>query len=328
MAEAPMLTKQELREELLRLKAARQALETEAAEEDASGGVSLNDALLERLHLSSVLQRFRERVPSAEDLAERQLHALEELLSEAMRLKEENSRLAMRAGTGEQAAEAHNASVSSRASRTSRVRLAGEELHDEVCRLRRRHVEHRRRELQSWLKEWKLASCKGEARQVVSEMKQQEKQLQELRTAAATQERSLQEEQKLLERSRRDTEVEQSLIRDLNREVVVTREACLMPARIKRETNFLVKMLDQEGGRLKTRRHLRSLEACKKLYDEVAEHAPSLLPTAGRAKLEMEAQFSRYLQLEEGHNRALQRLHLTITRGLLHERGSDIQSVG
>merc|ERR1712066_1061293 len=94
------------------------------------------------------------------------------------------------------------------------------------------------------------------------------------------------------------------------------REACYVPAKLKKEANFLMKFLHHEGGRLKTSRHLRSLEACKRLYHEVSEAAPALLPLAGRAKTEMEEEFARYLRLEDSHSRALQKLHLAVTRGL------------
>mmetsp|Transcript_4378 Transcript_4378/g.7761 ORF Transcript_4378/g.7761 Transcript_4378/m.7761 type:complete len:310 (-) Transcript_4378:45-974(-) len=302
-----------MQEELERLKADYEALETEAVEQEAGGGVELNDALLERLRLSGLLQRCRERRPSPEDLAERQRAAVDELSDEVLKLREENAALAFKAGE----TEAHNVSVSSR---STRVRSAAEEMSEEVLKLRRRFFEHRRRERQSWLKEWLLTRCKSEARSVIREMKQGEKQLQELKEAVATRRANLQHAQQQVARGHEETQEEQSSIRDLNREVMVTREGCLMPARLKRETSFLMKIFDQEGGRLNTRRHLRSLEACKKLYNEVAAHAPALLPLAGRAKLEMENQFSRYLSLEEAHNRALQRLHLGVARGLLHER--------
>jgi len=302
----------ELQEELERLKAEHEALETEAAEQEAGGGVELNDALLERLRLSGVLQRCRDKRPGSEELAERQRSALDELAGEVLKLREENAALAIKAGE-----EAHNVSVSSR---SSRVRSAAEELSEEVLKLRRRFFEHRRRERESWQKEWQLTRCKSEARSVIREMKQGEKQLQEMKEVVASSRENLRHVQQQVARGYQETQEEQSLIRDLNREVMVTREACFMPARLKRETSFLMKIFDQES-RLNSRRHLRSLEACKKLYDEVARHAPALLPMAGRAKLEMENQFSRFLSLEEAHNRSLQRLHVGVTRGLLHDRG-------
>merc|ERR1711920_1089224 len=126
-----------------------------------------------------------------------------------------------------------------------------------------------------------------------------------------------------LARSRADVEQEQALIQRLNREAVALREECVLPARLKRETGFLVKLLDQGNGRANMKRHVKSLEACRKLYDEVAIHAPLALPLAGRAKAEMEAEFARFLHLEEVHGRALQRVHLAVTRGLLRDREGD-----
>merc|ERR1711865_1140650 len=109
-------------------------------------------------------------------------------------------------------------------------------------------------------------------------------------------------------------------VRELHTEACNMREACYIPARLKKETTFLVKLLDHEGGRLKTSRHLRSLEACKRLYQDVASSAPSLLPMAGRAKAEMEEEFARYQRLEENHVRTLQRVQLAVTRGLQRPR--------
>jgi len=313
----PLLSVTELQEELCRLRAEYETLETEAAEEDASSGVLLNDAFLQRLQLSGVLQRYRRNQPKPEDLAEKQRAALDSLAEEVMRLKEENSMLATRAGL-EGATQDHTASVSSR---SSRVRSAGEELHEEVSKLRHCFQASRRREWQSWLEEWSLIGCRNEARRVIREMKQQENELKALKQQAVAREENLRDVQQHLATDQFEAEAEQALIRDLNREVLSAREACFLPARLKRDASFLKKIFDQEGGRLKTRRHMRSLEACKKLYDEVTAQAPSLLPLASRVKLEMESEFSRYLKLEERHNHALQRLHISVTRGLLHKAG-------
>lgn len=313
----PLLSGSELQEELCRLRAEYEALETEAAEQDASSGVLLNDALLQRLQLSGVLQRHRDSQPKPEDLAEKQRAALDNLAEEVLRLKEENSLLATRAALDD-ATEDRTAFVSSR---SSRVRSAGEELHEEVSKLRRSFKTSRHREWQRWLEEWRLIGYKGEARRVVREMKQQESELKALKQETVARKETLRDVQQHVVAGKLDAEAEQALIRDLNREVLSTREACFIPARLKRDTSFLRKIFDQEGTRLKTRRHMRSLEACKKLYDEVAVRAPSVLPLASRVKLETENEFARYRQLEEGHNRALQRLHLAFTRGLLHNAG-------
>eukprot|EP00930_Biecheleria_cincta_P056891 TRINITY_DN42909_c0_g1_i1.p1 TRINITY_DN42909_c0_g1~~TRINITY_DN42909_c0_g1_i1.p1 ORF type:complete len:331 (-),score=94.29 TRINITY_DN42909_c0_g1_i1:119-1111(-) len=313
----PLLSGAELQEELCRLRAEYEALETEEAEQDASNGVLLNDAFLQRLQLCGVLQRHRDSQPKPEDLAEKQRAALDDLAEEVVQLKEENSLLATKVGL-DSGTEDHTTSVSSR---SSRVRSAGEELHEEVSKLRRSFTASRRREWQSWLEEWRLVACKSEARQVIREMKQQESELKALKQEVVARKETLRDVQQKVVAGQLEAEAEQSLIRDLNREVLSTREACFIPARLKRDTSFLRKIFDQEGARLKTRRHMRSLDACKKLYDEVAARAPSMLPLASRVKLEMENQFSRYLQLEEGHNRALQRLHLSFTRGLLQKAG-------
>ncbi|CAE8711538.1 unnamed protein product [Polarella glacialis] len=288
-----------------------QVLASDAEEKEVSTGVDLQDACLERLRLTGLLQRQRDRPPTTEDLADRQREALEELAGEAVRLREENSWLATQSSC-----EAHNTSVSSQ---PHRARSAFEELRDEVGKLRRRFADFRCRERRCRVEEWRLASCKGDSRDVIHQMKLQEQQLQELKRKLGDGEGSLRQATEQVARGRLEAEEEQAAIRDLNREVIATREACYLPARLKRETSFLMKIFDQEGGRLKTKRHLRSLESCKKLYEEVVAQAPSVLPLASRTKSDMEVLFSRYLQLEEGHNRALQRLHMAVTRGLVKD---------
>eukprot|EP00933_Yihiella_yeosuensis_P084680 TRINITY_DN99293_c0_g1_i1.p1 TRINITY_DN99293_c0_g1~~TRINITY_DN99293_c0_g1_i1.p1 ORF type:complete len:337 (+),score=64.65 TRINITY_DN99293_c0_g1_i1:108-1118(+) len=315
---------EKLQEELLRLRAECEALEAEAEEEEASSGVVLNDVELERLRLNSLLQRYREKAPSAEALSERHMGVLEKLAAEVQRLREENSFLATQSNSKSRSDD----EVSTFQTRhTTPIRSAAEELHDEVRKLRCRYADYRRSQRQSRLEEWRLSQCKSEAKNVIHEMRIQEKQLEEMKKRVNLSENSLEEVKEHLEATKLEAEEEQALIRDLNREVMSTREACYVPARLKREASFLMKVLDQEGGRLKTRRHLRSLEAVKKLYDEVSTCAPAILPFASRAKSEMEMQFSRYLQLEEGHNRALQRLHLSVTRGVLNGKGSQTQSI-
>merc|ERR1719401_1500474 len=95
------------------------------------------------------------------------------------------------------------------------------------------------------------------------------------------------------------------------------REACYVPAQLKRKSSTLMKFLDQEGGRLSTERHLRSLQLTAKLYQGVAAHAPALLPLVSRAQACMEEQFERYRLLEEGRARLLRRLHAGVMRDVL-----------
>jgi len=216
----------------------------------------------------------------------------------------------------------------SAAAKSQAPRGALEELHEEVCRLRRRHAEQQRRDRRTRLEEWHLCASRREAKQVLRNLALQERRLEESREAHTHAECYLGDTEAQLAQCRRDVERERAIIQRLNRDAVSMREACYLPARLKRESGFLVKIMDQAGGRLKTRKHMRSLEACKKLYDEVAAHAPAVLPLASRAKAEMEAEFARYLQLEEAHSRALHRLHMAVTRGLLQDKDRDGLSIG
>lgn len=298
-----------LQEEVERLRAELQELEAAAAEQDAADAVALHDAQLERLQLDRWLQRFGEQPPGVEDLAERLELEVDELAAEVLRLREENASLAARGAL-------HAADAVPGAAVPPRARAAAEELHVEVHCLRRGELEHRKRERRTRLEEWRLGSYRREARHVIRQLKIQERHLEESRRRHGEVEALLGEARAELTWGESEMEGERVAIRELNREAAGLREACYLPARVKRESGFLVKALDQEGGRLKTRQHLRSLEACKRLYDEVSDKAPGLLPLAGRAKAEMESEFARYLQLEEAHSRALQRLHLVVTRDI------------
>ena len=106
-------------------------------------------------------------------------------------------------------------------------------------------------------------------------------------------------------RSRDEDAVEQlkRRINELHSVVFSLREACAAPTRLRKETTFLRKMLDQEGGKVVLKRHFRSLESARSLYAEAAAHAPALQPLAGRVKSDWEVAFARYVRLEEAHGR-------------------------
>merc|ERR1712032_1232080 len=110
---------------------------------------------------------------------------------------------------------------------------------------------------------------------------------------------------------------ERSILTNLHREALSLREACLVPAQLKKKTQVLMKFLDQEGGRLNTERHLRGLQTAAKLYHGVAVHAPVLQPLAGRAKAAMEEEFAKYRRLQQRHARLLQQVHLKVVRGVV-----------
>lgn len=314
---------EDLRLELDRLRAEYQELEAAAAEQDAGDSIALQGARLERLRLAGLLQRHRERTPTVEELAERYEGELDELVAEALRLSEENALLVARGAQGGADEEPVAAASAQAGAPPQRPRSAVEELHDEVRRLRQKRAEHQQRERRARVEEWRLSVCQEEVKRLTRQLKLQDRRLEEARGRHAEAEAVLLELRGELARYRREVEQEQALIQRLHREAVSLREACYLPARIKRESNFLVKLLDRGGGRMKAQRHRKSLEACKRLYDEVSNHAPAALPLAGRAKADMEAEFARFLRLEEAHSRALQRLHMAVTRDILCERDRD-----
>lgn len=314
------IASEELLRELENLQTEYKDLKTAGAEQDASDGVALHDAQLLRLKLSGLLQRYHERPQNIEDLAEHYEGTMKELTSEVLHLLRENASMAMRGNAvGSCGAEP----VAGAKPQHPRARTAMDELCEEVCKLRLRQVEHRERERCSQLDKWRLDNNRDEARQVIRQLKLQERQLEEFRGRHAKAEGYLHDIMEEMTHGQLDTEHERATIQELNREEVHLREVCYLPAWIKRESAFLMKMLDQEGGRLKTKRHLRSLEVCKRLYSEVTTHAPSLLPLASRAKSEMEATFTRYLQFEEAHSRTLQRLHFQVTKELVKDKSCD-----
>lgn len=301
--------------EFARLRAEYRDQETAAAERDAIDGVALHDARLLRLNLAGNLQRYRERPPTPEEVAERYEAEVDELVREVLALRDERGALT---AAEPEADEATDRAAGSEAERRSVApRTACEELSDEVRQLWWRRVEHRRTGRQASLEEWHLGCLRGEARRVMRELKQRDQQLEELRQRHSRAANYLQEAVEAQAQRVRQLERERTVIRDLHAQASGLREACYMPAKMKRESSFLIRMLDQEGGRLNTRRHLQGLKLCKRLYDDVAAKAPSLLPAAGGARSQMEAEFTRYLALEESHGRALQRVHLAVTRGLL-----------
>lgn len=311
-------------QELQRSRAELAEAQAIAAEREACEDLELHDAHLLRVRLSALVQRYRERAPSVEDLARGYEIELSGVEAELRLLREENGLLATGASEDVDAvahrAEGHMGRTSKRNSRPLTV---AEELQEEACQLRVAQLQARSRNRRTKVGEWSLKAVKEETKMVASRLKAQEHRLQELRSQHMKAEAYLKELVDAQKRSEEDLAAERERIRDLHHDTLNMREACHLPAKLKKESSFLMKFLDQEGGRLKTSQHLRSLQACKRLYHEVAQAAPSLLPLAGRAKTEMEEEFARYMRLEDSHCRTLQRLHLAVTRGL--QRPPDVR---
>lgn len=152
---------------------------------------------------------------------------------------------------------------------------------------------------------------------VVRSLKGKERALAELRKQFEEAERTCRD--LAVEKRLGDEEVnkERRVLSDLHRQVIGFREACLVPAQLKRRSAALMRSLDQEGGRRTTEKRLRGLEAAAKLHRAVAKHAPALRPLAGRAEAGMLDEFARYRQLERRHAQLLQNLHASVARGVL-----------
>jgi len=306
-------------QELQRCRSEFAEAQAAAAEREACEDLELHDAHLLRVRLTALLQRYRERKPSVEDLARSYEVELSGVEAELRLLREENGVLATGGAEDMEAFAYHRVAgghLNGASKRNYRPPTVAEELHEEACQLRLLQMQARKRSRRTKVGEWSLEVAREETKKVASRLKAQEQRLQELRSQHMKAEAYLRELLDAQAQSEEDLVAERECVRELHRDTLNMREACHLPARLKKETTFLMKLLDQEGGRLKTSRHLRSLQACKRLYHEVAQAAPNLLPLAGRAKTEMEEEFARYMRLEDSHCRTLQRLHLAVTRGL------------
>merc|ERR1712226_303975 len=90
--------------------------------------------------------------------------------------------------------------------------------------------------------------------------------------------RSAQEEQEL--------QRERERVEELHREALALREACIVPAQLKRKSAALVRSL--EGGQVDTERRARGLQTAVKLYDAVSSRAPALETLATKALADVE----------------------------------------
>mmetsp|Transcript_129405 Transcript_129405/g.235211 ORF Transcript_129405/g.235211 Transcript_129405/m.235211 type:complete len:434 (-) Transcript_129405:48-1349(-) len=322
-------------------------LEATRDEQAASDAVALHDAQLLRLRLSAVLQRYREKPPAAEDFVERYEAEIDELATEVQQLREENTALALRAqlrsqpsglqlnGHGEGVAdnvEAQRSSAASSSPSASPRRAGGSrgsvpapalapQVLEEVRELWRRRNEAAKLARRARVDEWRLTGLRSETQAVARELRRKDKQLDELRRKHAEAGDLYRELATETLEGREELERQRSGLQELHRTALGLREACHVPAQLKKKSSILMKFLDQEGGRLSTEKHLRSLQAISKLYGAVMTHAPALQPLAGRAKAAMESEFERYQQLEQAHARLLQKLHLVVTRGVMQDGG-------
>lgn len=279
-------------DELLRLGTELAELETSLEEQEAADALELNDLQLQRVTLTSQLQRYPER-PSVEEVAARYEGEIEELGADVCRLKEENGRLACEAASPR---------------RTRQLLEEAEQL---------RHVQQagqkRRRQVQ--LMEWRLECSRAEMQVLGKVLRSRERALDELRHRHGEAEGLLKQLESDQVSGREAIERERRLLHGLHREIVGLREACYEPAQLTKRSSALMKSLE---GRT-TEKHLRSLQACRKLYDAVSVSASMLLAYASRVKTAFDETFARYLRLANAHSQLLHRLHLGVAKGVLRD---------
>lgn len=165
--------------------------------------------------------------------------------------------------------------------------------------------------------EWYLGRLQSELQEVARTLRGKEHRLLDLKKQCEEADALRRELSADKARIDEELECERRNLTNLHFEVLGHKEACVVPAQLKKKSSTLMKFLDQEGGRLNTERHLRGLQAAAKLYRGVEVHAPSLMSLAGRAKIAMEEEFTRYRQLEQRHVRQLQQLHITVMKDVL-----------
>lgn len=247
-----------LKEELQRLRSEYDALKAAADEDQAADEILLHDAQLERLRLRGLLDRYVERQPKVEELAERYESEIDQLSEELRQLQEENALLAYEAsreGEHQNCDEAtpvssHRASsksprvkAGSMARRTARqVHLSAKETRQ--CEAKLTSLRRRTR-----VNEWYLSQLKNQLQETGKMMQSREHRLNELRQRfdqAGEQHQRLAEEHV---RTQQMLDTERQELLELHREALSLREACYLPAQLKKKSSMLTKFLDQDQTR-------------------------------------------------------------------------------
>lgn len=372
-------------------------LETAGEEEAVADALSLQDLQLLKVPLAGLWERYEERLPNMEEVAERYEAEIDELSVEIQRLREENALLALQpisdrsleasvdasfdgAGLGEAGSASspwnsggrrprrpfHQVGLESPLGRSrpcpsvsSSTPRAWESSTPRVLRIAsprpspspgRSPAEHRRRETQraqeaaaavldevrdSWscqaeadalrrrtqVNEWYLSLLRAEMQAVAQKLNQKEAMVRQMRKrlqeADAVRQQITTDELQGWE----DLEAERLTATSLHREALSLREACVVPAVMKKKSSVLTQGLDQAGSKVEREHHLRALQTCAKLYQEVCLQAEHLEPLANHAKSFMEAEFARFQELQKQHSAALDQIQLGIMRSTVAETG-------
>eukprot|EP00929_Paragymnodinium_shiwhaense_P090027 TRINITY_DN50258_c0_g1_i1.p1 TRINITY_DN50258_c0_g1~~TRINITY_DN50258_c0_g1_i1.p1 ORF type:complete len:533 (-),score=118.23 TRINITY_DN50258_c0_g1_i1:17-1615(-) len=165
--------------------------------------------------------------------------------------------------------------------------------------------------------EWRLRGQQQEMQRAVRAAAAEEKELKELKRQVVEAEDLVREALEDEEHGKVDLERERHIVAELHAEVLALREACIVPAELKRKGAVLVSPLDREGGRLTTDRCRRAVQTAEQLCGAVSADAPQLRPLASRALLAVEEGFTRYTRLQQSHERLVRGAHLAVMRGVL-----------
>ena len=301
-------------------------LQTAAEEQEAADHIRLHDAQLERLRLRALRERYSERQPKAEELAERYEAEIDQLSEEHRQLQEENALLAHKDAIALDLLDdgtpcsrtSHGSWTSGGLGRFARSpsRATAARIHGQAKERRQNEAKRTALRRRTQVNEWYLSQLKSEWQEVARGLQSREHNLRKLRERFDTAEE--QRHRLAEERARTEQQLtsERKELVQLHKEALALRETCYLPAQLKKKSSTLMKFLE-EGGRLKTEKHLRGRETVAKLYHCVAQQAPELQATAGRVKSEMESAFARFQELQLQHGRLLQLFHLTLARGAL-----------
>lgn len=244
-----------LKEELQRLRSEYNALKAAADEDQAADEILLHDAQLERLRLRGLLDRYMERQPKVEELAERYESEIDELSEELRQLQEENALLAYEGrggeGEGHQCDEAtpvssHRASSKSPRVKASMARRTARQVHLSAKETRQCEAKLTSLRRRTRVNEWYLSQLKNQLQETGKLMQSREHRLHELRQRfdqAGEQRQRLAEEHV---RTQQMLDTERQELMELHREALSLREACYLPAQLKKKSSMLTKFLDQD----------------------------------------------------------------------------------
>ena len=171
-----------LKEEVVRLRSEYDSLKAAADEEQAAEEILLHDAQLERLRLRTLLDRYVERPPKVEELAERYESEIDELSEELRQLQEENALLAYHESSRaeqfdhEDATPSTSRSHRSPSTRSPRVntRRTARQVHLQAKETRQCEAKLTSLRRRTRVNEWYLSQLKGQLQETAKVMQNRE----------------------------------------------------------------------------------------------------------------------------------------------------------